>query len=69
MGIARLNEWDLTPQLEAEIAGLLRDGFGNNFGGRSYFQQRHHIRFTARKNGANQGHMALGYRNVRLDGR
>lgn len=66
MQIERLNEFELTPQIETEIADLLAQCFDTDFGGRTYFQQRHHVRFTARENGVLLGHMALCYRDVRL---
>lgn len=66
MQIERINEYDLTRETDAEIATLLACCFGTDFGGRSYFQQRHHVRFTARENGKLLGHMALCYRDVRL---
>ena len=66
MDIQRIPEWQLTPALETEIATLLTLAFGEAFGGRSYYQQRHHIRFIARENGTLLGHMALCFRDVRL---
>lgn len=66
MHIDRLNEYELTPELDGDIADLLLDSFGPEFGGRSYCQQRHHVRFIARDNGVLLGHMALCYRDARL---
>lgn len=66
MQIERINEYALTPDQEAEIAALLDAAFGPEFNGRSYFYQRHHVRFLARANGRLVGHMALCYRDVRL---
>jgi len=66
MQIERVNEWDLTPQLEGAIADLLALSFGTDFGGRTYYQQRHHVRFIARSGDQVLGHMALCFRDVRL---
>jgi len=68
MQIERLNEYDLTPDVETQIADLLAQSFTTDFGGRSYFQQRHHVRFIARDGDAIMGHMALCYRDIRRDG-
>ncbi len=59
-------EWALTPADEAQIADLLRRSFETNFGARSYFQQRHHLRLVTRENGKIIGHMALLFRAIRL---
>lgn len=67
MQIDRLNEYDLTPDLEVEINALLERGFQEDFGGRSFHQQRHHMRFIARADAKLIGHMAVCYRSVRLD--
>jgi len=66
--IERLPEWDMTPEIEAEIADLVATCFTTDFGNRSYYQQRHHVRFTAREDGRLLGHMALGYRDIRVGG-
>ncbi len=65
MQIAKIPEMSLTPAHEAEIAALLARCFTTDFGGRSYFQQRHHLRIVARAPEL-VGHVALLYRAVRL---
>lgn len=66
MQIDRIPEWDLTPALDAEIAALLARAFTTDFGGRSFFQTRHHLRLIHRPQGAVIGHMALQWRAMRL---
>ncbi len=66
MKIERIPETALSPTVEAEIADLLGRCFDTDFGGRSYYQQRHHLRLTARVDGALVGHVALCLRDVRL---
>lgn len=68
MPVERIPEWALTPADDAQIAGLLARSFDTDFGGRSYFQQRHHLRLVMRKAGGIIGHMALLFRAVRLGG-
>lgn len=68
MQIDRIPEWALTPEDEAQIAGLLASAFSTDFGGRSYFQQRHHLRLVVRVKGRIIGHMGLLFRAVRLGG-
>jgi len=68
MIIERIEEWRLTPELEAEISALLPAAFGEDFGGRSFHKQRHHLRLIAREEGRIIGHMALCFRAVRLGG-
>ena len=60
-------EWDLTPADTAEIAGLLARCFATDFGGRSFFHQRPHLRLITREQTI-IGHMALALRAVRLGG-
>lgn len=60
-------EWSLTAPDEAQIAGLLARCFATDFGGRSYFQQRHHLRIVTRHNGRIIGHMGLMLRAVRVN--
>lgn len=69
MRIDRIPEWELTPDLEAGIARLLAVCFPTDFGGRSYFQTRHHLRLVYRPEGVVRGHMALQFRSMRLGGR
>ncbi|KPP89302.1 MAG: putative acetyltransferase [Rhodobacteraceae bacterium HLUCCA08] len=65
MRIERIEEARLNADDTAAIARLLDRAFGPEFGGRSFFQQRHHVRLVARDPGI-VGHMALGLRDVRL---
>lgn len=65
MQIETLPEWSLSPADEAEIAALLARSFETDFGGRSFFTQRHHLRIVARTDRI-IGHMALTLRAVRL---
>ncbi|MFM2354545.1 MAG: hypothetical protein RLZZ528_281 [Pseudomonadota bacterium] len=67
MQVERIAELDLTPGDEAAIADLLRRCFATDFGGRSHFIQRHHLRFVLR-DPAIVGHMGLTFRVVRLGG-
>ncbi|WP_291837194.1 GNAT family N-acetyltransferase [Limimaricola sp.] len=64
--IERIAETDLTPNDETAIAALLARAFSADFGGRSFFQQRHHLRFVVREAGTVLGHAALTLRAVRL---
>lgn len=65
MLIETIPEWRLTAADDAEIADLLARCFDTDFGGRSYFYQRHHLRLIHRR-GAIVGHMALTLRAVQL---
>lgn len=69
MQIDRIEEARMTAADEGEIGALLDRAFNTDFDGMSYYQQRHHVRLTARLDGALVGHMALGLRCVRLSGR
>ena len=69
MQIDRIPEWALTALVEAEIAALLARCFSTDFGGRSFFQTRHHLRLVHRPRGAIIGHMALQWRAMRLGDR
>ena len=66
MQIERIPEWALSPEDEAQIAHLLARAFSTDFGGRSYHQQRHHLRLIHRAQGRIIGHIALLFRAVRL---
>lgn len=66
MQIERISETDLTRADEEAISALLNRAFDNDFGRFSYFQQRHHLRIVARLEGGIVGHMALGFRAIRL---
>ncbi|OUD09764.1 hypothetical protein BVC71_08010 [Marivivens niveibacter] len=61
-----INEFDLTPETEAELTTLLDLAFSPEFGGASYHQQRHNVRLIQRSKGAIVGHLAITYRTVRL---
>ncbi|SMX40247.1 GNAT family N-acetyltransferase [Octadecabacter ascidiaceicola] len=66
MQIECIPEYALTAADDQSIADLLLRGFAEDFGGRSYHQQRHHMRIIARNGGAMIGHMAICYRDVCL---
>jgi len=66
MQIDRIDEVRLSAEDDAGIARLLARSFATDFGGRSYYQQRHAVRIVARSDGAIVGHMALCFRDVRL---
>lgn len=64
--IDRIEELRLSAGDEAEIAALLARAFGgSDFGGRSFHQQRHHLRLVLRDPHV-VGHMALTYRAIRM---
>jgi predicted N-acetyltransferase YhbS len=69
MLIDLIPEWRLTNAEEAEIAALLARSFTSDFGGRSFFQTRQHLRLVHRHEGRIVGHMALQFRAMRLGGR
>ena len=69
MLIEQIPEWKLGNPDEAEIAGLLARCFESDFGGRSYFQIRQHLRLVHRREGRIVGHMAIQFRAMRLGGR
>jgi len=64
--IRRTDEMRLTAEFEQEIAALLEEPFHGVFGTRTFFQNRHHVRFTAHKDAALVGHLAVALRAVRL---
>ena len=66
MSIDLIPEWQLSRADDAAIATLLRRSFTTDFGGRSYFVQRQHLRVVQRNAGVIIGHMALVWRAVRL---
>src|SRR5215207_9152240 len=66
MLVERIAEWHLTAADEAAIAALLDVSFPTEFGGRSFFFQRHHLRLVVRDAGRIVGHMALTLRAVQL---
>ncbi len=74
MEVERIEEMRLTPADDTAIAAVLAAAFGDKngdgpdggFGGRSFYQQRHHVRFVIRDTAGIAGHAALGLRAVRL---
>lgn len=66
MNTERHEELRLVPALDQQIAALLELCFPTDFGGRSFFQNRHHARFLTREDGALTGHLAVGFRAVWL---
>lgn len=60
----RIEELRLTAPDEAAIASLLGRCFGTDFGGRSCFMQRHHVRLVLRDPGI-VGHIGLTFRHIR----
>jgi predicted N-acetyltransferase YhbS len=66
MRIERIEEARLAPGDETEIAALLRRCFVTDFGARSYFVQRHHVRVVARDSGGIVGQMGLCLRAIRM---
>jgi predicted N-acetyltransferase YhbS len=69
MQIDRIEELRLTPSDEAGIAGLLAASFDTEFGGRSYFIQRPHLRLVARSPDRITGHLGLTFRSIRAGDR
>ncbi len=67
--IETIPETDLSAADEAQIVALLAACFDTDFGGRSFFRSRHHLRLVIREDGAIIGHMAIQFRAVRLGGR
>lgn len=67
--IERIHETELGAADEAQIAALLALCFDTDFGGRSFFRTRHHLRLVIREAGAIVAHMAIQFRAVRLGGR
>lgn len=71
MQIDRIDELRLGPGDDAAIAALLNRAFGEEFGGNSFHQQRHHVRLVVRNPadpGIIIGHIALTYRAIRIAG-
>lgn len=70
MPVEQLDEMRLTPTDDAAIAALLGRAFGTaDFKGRSYFQNRHHLRLVWREKGQIIGHVALSLRAIRMGDR
>lgn len=71
MRVEAIPEWAFGPR-EAEVAALLARCFDVDFGGRTFFKQRHHLRLLALDPGPGGmvlGHVAVTWRAVRLGGR
>lgn len=66
MQIERIEEMRLTRADEAAIATLLDLAFGTDFAGRSFYQNRHHVRLIVRDGSTVFGHMAIGLRAIRM---
>lgn len=64
MRVEAVPEWALGPR-EAEVAALLARAFPEDFVGRSFYKQRHHLRLLALDPGV-VGHVAITWRAVRL---
>ena len=62
----QIPEWSLGNADDLQIAGLLARSFPTDFGGRSYFRIRQHLRFVQRHDGEIIAHMALQMRAMRL---
>lgn len=69
MALERIEELRLTPGQETEIAALLALCFTTDFGGRTAFRQRHHVRYLWREGGVLAGHVALTFRHIRQGNR
>jgi len=69
MKVDRIEETRLTAEDEAAIGRLLDAAFSSDYDGRSYFQNRHHVRFIIREDDQIIGHMALGLRAIRIGDR
>lgn len=69
MPLERIEELRLAPSGEGEIAALLALCFVTDFGGRTAFRQRHHVRYLWREGGMLAGHVALTFRHVRQGNR
>lgn len=65
MQIETIAETRLTARQETEIAGLLARCFATDFGGRSFYQQRHHLRLLLRDPDL-VGHVAMTFRAIRI---
>lgn len=65
MKVERIEEMRLSPEDDAKIADLLARCFSTDYGGRSFFFQRHHVRLVVRAPEI-VGHIALAYRAIRV---
>ena len=66
MQIKRVEELRLNQEQEQDIAELLAASFSVDFEGRSFFQNRHHVRFLVYNKVELVGHLALSYRAIHL---
>jgi len=66
MNVEHIAEMDLTPADDAAIARVLGAAFNTDFGGRSFYQNRHHLRLIVRADDLIIGHMALSLRAIRM---
>lgn len=62
-------ETELTVADETDIAALIATAFNVDFGGRTFYAQRHHLRLVRRDEGRLVAHLALTLRALRLDDR
>jgi hypothetical protein len=67
--VERMAEMEMTVEEEAGITALLARCFTTDFGGRSFFQTRHHLRLVIRDGTAPVAHLAISFRAVRLGAR
>ena len=68
MQIKRIHEIELSASDDAKIGALMDMCFDTEFDGRSFFQQRHHLRLFIRSEDAIIAHMALDLRAIRIGG-
>ena len=66
MQIERIEEMRISGADEAAIGRMLDAAFDADYDGRSYYQQRHHVRFIVRNGIEIVGHMALCLRAIRM---
>lgn len=66
MKIERIEEMRIAAADEVALAALMEAAFDPDYAGRSYYQQRHHVRLIVRNGAAIIGHMAIGLRAIRM---
>lgn len=66
MQVEHISEMTLSGADDAAIADLLSCAFDTDFGGRSFYKQRHHLRLVVRDGPQIIGHMALCFRAIRM---
>lgn len=66
MQVEIIPEWQLAPADDRQIAALLSRCFDTDFGNRSFFMQRPHLRLFLRDGAKIVGHMAMTFRAARL---